>query len=127
MDTPPPAPEPTPVPPAAAGEDKTVAIVSYLTIIGFIVAVVIHGNKKTKLGSYHLRQTLGLFVTAIALWVLGIILAFVPIIGWLTILLCWIGLFVLWLLGFIAAANGRMTPVPVLGAPYQKWFGNAFD
>ena len=125
MDTPPPvsAPESATV----AGEDKTVAIVSYLTIIGFIVAVVIHGNKKTKRGSYHLRQTLGLIVTAIALWVLGFVLAFVPIIGWFTILLCWIGLFVLWLIGFIAAANGRMTPVPVLGESYQKWFGNAFD
>jgi len=125
MDTPPPvsAPESATV----VGEDKTVAIVSYLTIIGFIVAVVIHGNKKTKLGSYHLRQTLGLVVTAIALWVLGFVLAFVPIIGWFTILLCWIGLFVLWLIGFIAAANGRMKPVPVLGESYQKWFGNAFD
>jgi uncharacterized membrane protein len=126
MDTPPP-PVTVPASEPVVGEDKTVAIISYLTIIGFIVAVVIHGNKKTKLGSYHLRQTLGLLVTAIALWALGFVLAFVPIVGWLVIFLCWVGLFVLWLLGFIAAANGRMTPVPVLGASYQKWFGNAFD
>jgi len=120
---------PTPVPPSevAASEDKTVAIVCYLTLIGFIVAVIIHGNKKTKLGSFHLRQMLGLIVTVIACWFVNIMLAFIPIIGWFTILVVWLGMFALWLMGFIAAANGQMKPVPVLGESYQKWFWKAFD
>lgn len=118
---------PAPVPPVTlANEDKTVAIVSYLTIIGFIVAVVLHGNKKTALGSFHLRQTLGLFLTAVACWVLNMMLAFIPIIGWLTIIVVWLGLFALWLIGFIGAANGKMTPIPVLGEKYQEWFRNTF-
>lgn len=118
---------PAPVPAATlATEDKTVAIVSYLTIIGFIVAVVLHGNKKTALGSFHLRQTLGLLVTAVACWVGNMLLAFIPILGWITILLVWLGLFALWLIGFIGAASGKMTPVPVLGAKYQEWFRNTF-
>ena len=39
-DTPPPAP--------SAKEDTTVALLAYITIIGFIIAIVMHGNKKTQ-------------------------------------------------------------------------------
>lgn len=124
MDT---TPAPVSPPEIPAPEDKTVAIVSYLTLIGFIVAVVLHGNKKTKLGAYHLRQTLGLFVTGLACWVVNIMLAFIPVIGWLTIFVVWIGLIVLWVMGFISAASGQMKPVPLLGEHYQKWFGKTFE
>ncbi|HWL16094.1 MAG TPA: DUF4870 domain-containing protein [Opitutus sp.] len=132
MDTPP-APIPDPVPAAATttevvvSEDKTVAIVSYLTLIGFIVAVVLHGNKKTKLGAYHLRQSLGLMITFIGLWIVNMILAFIPVIGWILIPIVWLGMFVLWLIGLINAAGGKMKPVPVLGDYYQKWFASTFE
>ncbi len=43
----------------APGEDKTVAIVAYLTLIGFIIAIILNGQKKTALGAFHLRQMLG--------------------------------------------------------------------
>jgi uncharacterized membrane protein len=118
-DTPPPAAAP-------ATEDRTVAILSYLTIIGFIVALVMHSNKKTALGAFHLRQCLGLIITAIALSVAGVVLAFIPIIGWLAVLVGWLGFLVLWVMGLIAAASGEQKPVPVLGANYQKWFANTF-
>ena len=39
---------PAPPPVAAVSEDKTVAILSYLTLIGFIAAIIIHSNKKTQ-------------------------------------------------------------------------------
>ena len=118
-------PEPTPVsapPPVVSTEDRTVAIVSYLTLIGFIVAVVLHGNKKTALGAFHLRQMLGLMVLAIGLWVVAV----VPLIGWLISLVAWIPLLVLWLMGLIAAAGGQMKPVPLIGEHFQKWFAGAF-
>ncbi len=122
-ETPPPVATPAP---AGTTEDRTVAIVSYLTIIGFIVAIILHSNKKTALGSYHLRQCLGLIITAIALSIAGMVLAFIPIIGWLAILVAWIGFLVLWVMGLIAAAGGQQKPLPVLGEYYQKWFAGAF-
>ena len=116
----------TPPPVASATEDRTVAILSYLTIIGFIVALVLHMNKKTALGSYHLRQCLGLIITAIALSIVGMVLVFIPIIGWLALMVCWIGFLVLWVMGLIAAVNGQQKPMPVVGEHYQKWFAGAF-
>ena len=121
MDTPPPV---TPV-----AEDRTVAILSYITIIGFIIAIVMHGSKKTHLGSFHLRQALGLFVTGVALWVPCLVISFIPFVNFL-MLLVWpvffIGMLVLVIMGLIAAANGQEKPVPIFGANYQKWFAGAF-
>jgi uncharacterized membrane protein len=113
--------------PAAAGEDKTVAIVSYITLIGFIAAIIIHSNKKTKLGAFHLRQVLGFFLTWVAVVICQFILLLIPILGWLAILALYVSLLVLWIMGLIAAINGQMKPMPVVGPLYQKWFGNTFN
>jgi uncharacterized membrane protein len=119
---PPQSASPTP-PPAAGGEDKTVAVVAYLTLIGFIAAIIIHSNKKTKLGAFHLRQMLGFMLS----WFAVIILLIIPIIGWILIPVFYICMIVLWIMGLIAAINGQMKPMPVVGPLYQKWFGNIFD
>lgn len=112
----------------SASEDRTVAILSYITLIGFVIAVVLHSSgKKTALGAYHLRQTLGLLITGLVLGIAAGILALIPILGVLTTFVIWGGLFVLWLLGLIAAINGQQKPMPVLGENYQKWFAGAFN
>ena len=108
-------------------DDKTAAIVSYLTLIGFIIAVLLHGSNKTHLGAYHLRQSLGLMLTAIAVWIAALMLVVVPFVGWLISLAAWSALFGLWVIGLVAAINGQKKPVPVLGEYFQKWFGTAFD
>jgi uncharacterized membrane protein len=109
------------------GEDKTVAIVAYITLIGFIAAIVIHSNKKTKLGAFHLRQMLGYFISGLIFWVCAIVLLFIPFLGWLCIVAGWLFLIVCWVLGLIAAINGQMKPMPLIGPMFQKWFGTTFD
>jgi uncharacterized membrane protein len=110
-----------------ATDDKTAAIVSYLTLIGFIVAVLMHNTKKTRLGAYHLRQSLGLMLAAIAVAFAVAVMAFIPYIGWLAGLAAWLGLLALWVMGLLSAINGEQKPVPVLGVHFQKWFGNTFE
>lgn len=112
---------------SATTDDKTIAIVSYLTLIGFIVAVIMHGSKKTRLGAFHLRQSLGLMLTSIAVAMGATVCAFVPFIGWLIAFAAWISILVLWVLGLVAAINGQQKPMPVLGVHFQKWFGSAFE
>lgn len=103
-----------------ANEDKTVAILSYLTLIGWIIAFVLHGNNKTRLGSYHLRQGLGLMVLVTGFLFFNLVLAFIPFIGWLISLCTGIALFVFWLLGLMAAINGEEKPLPYVGAYFQS-------
>jgi hypothetical protein len=120
--------QPTPQPSAAAGEDKTVAILAYVTLIGFIVAIVLHGQKKTTLGSYHLKQALGLMISWFACGIAAMILAVVTL-GLGGVLFPIIGLvfMVALILGIVAAANGEMKPNFLLGKQYEKWFAGAFN
>jgi uncharacterized membrane protein len=123
-----------PLSPPPVVEDRTVAILSYITIIGFVVAVVLHSSKKTQLGAFHLRQVLGLIIASIAVWIAAMItlfiLAFIPIIGPILGVLLWIALigggFVIFIMGLISAINGQMKPVPILGEPIQKRLANTF-
>jgi uncharacterized membrane protein len=115
----------TPIQPPAAptGEDKTTAILAYVTLVGFIIAIVLHGQKKTALGSFHLRQMLGIVVLGLASYVL----IFIPILGWIAMAVLGIINLIIWITGIIAAVNGRMEPAPILGRKYQEWFKNAFN
>jgi uncharacterized membrane protein len=107
-------------------EDRTVAILSYLTFIGFIVAVILYSSRKTQLGAFHLRQALGLFITAVVFYPVSFVLAFIPILGWLAMFIGWVALLVLAIMGFVGAVTGKTNPVPIVGPMYQRWFANAF-
>lgn len=100
--------------------DKTMGIVAYLTVFGLIAAIIMNKEPKNAFASYHIRQSLGLCVSGIVLFVIGL----VPFIGWLISILGTIFIIILWLLGFINALNGYEKPVPVLGEKYMEWFKN---
>ncbi len=104
-------------------EDNTVAVIAYITLIGWIIALIMHSNKKTALGAYHLRDMFGLILTSLVLWVVS----FIPFIGGIIYLLGVIFLFVLWLIGLINAVNKEMKPLPVIGDLFQRWFANMFN
>jgi len=102
---------------------KTTAIVSYITIIGWLIAYfAMHQSKKTSLGSYHLRQTLLLFICAIVYQIVVMIITMVvPAIGLILSLVSLVFL-VLWIMGLIAAINGEEKPMPLIGAKAQEIF-----
>lgn len=100
---------------------KTVGIIAYLTLIGWIIALVMHNGNKTELGAFHIRQMLGIAIVGFLLWALNFVLAIAigsTILGWIIQLV----ILVFWLLGFIGALQGEKKPVPVLGAQFQEWF-----
>jgi uncharacterized membrane protein len=96
---------------------KTVAIIAYITLIGWIIALIMNNGNKTALGSFHIRQSLGIICIGVILNILASLLS-IPIISWLI----WAGVVVLWILGIISAAQSEMKPVPVLGEKFQEWF-----
>ena len=93
---------------------QLIAIVSYLSFIGWIIAFVIYQNDKPALAIYHIRQALGINIIGIIGW--GIF--WIPIIGWLAAIF----LFVIWLMGLISAAQGEARPVPLVGEFIQDIF-----
>lgn len=101
-------------------EGKTIATIAYLTLIGLIIAFVMNNDKKNTFAAYHIKQSLGLALTGLALGLIGMI----PILGWIINI---IGIFILlfmWIMGLVNALNGHEKPVPILGDKYLEWFKN---
>lgn len=109
--------------PATSGIDgKTIAIISYFSLVGWIIAFVLFMSNKSQMAAYHLRQSLALMLAAIGCYIIFFILVFiVPFLSFV-IWILFIGLFVLWVIGLISAINGQEKPVPVLGPLAQNLF-----
>lgn len=102
---------------SSSDNGKIVAIAAYFSLIGLIVAFVLHNNDRTELGAYHIRQSIGIIVLSIFL------LGTVMVIGiGLLIWIVQVGVFVYWVLGLVSAIQGEKKPVPILGEQFQEWF-----
>ncbi|MDX1653407.1 MAG: DUF4870 domain-containing protein [Brumimicrobium sp.] len=118
--------------------DKTVGIVAYVTLIGFIIALVLNSSKtgeEKKFGAFHLRQMLGLIIFSIGLYIAVTILLFIiafaspslALTFGLLLNLVFIGILVLVVIGIINAANGEYKEVPLIGQYSSKILGNTFE
>jgi uncharacterized membrane protein len=96
---------------AKKDQAKLVAILSYITIIGWVIALVINSNNRSSLGSFHLRQALILIIA-------GVVLSWIPVLGWIVGII----IFVFWIMGLIYAIQGKEKPIPLIGEYAQKWF-----
>ena len=100
-------------------QGKGLAIISYLTIIGTIIAYFMNNDKKNIFTSFHVRQALGLWLTYFILaWVVS------AVNSWFATLGFWIFFGVLFIFGFINAIGGKAQSVPLVGELFQKWFAN---
>jgi len=97
-------------------EGKTMAIISYITIIGLIIAFLMNNSKKNEFTQFHIRQSIGLAV--LGLVNSFIIAKFIPILAGLVGLLT----LVLVIIGIVNAVKGEDKPLPVIGAQFQEWF-----
>ncbi len=86
-----------------------VSVISYFTLVGWLVAIVINDKHQSTLASFHLRQSLGLIIT-------GAILALIPLVGWVLT----IAVVVMWLIALLSAIQGQVYKVPFLGNFYQQ-------
>ena len=101
-------------------EGKTIAIISYITIIGTLIAFVMNNDKKNAFANYHIKQSLVLGLTGLALSAINII----PILGWLVSILGFFVILYMWVSGLLNAINEKEKPVPLLGEKYAEWFKN---
>ena len=104
-------------------DSKTIAIISYITPIGWLVAYFgMYANNKSSLAGYHLRQTLLLYIIGFALNILTNMF-FWGFMFWIGGLLS-LALLIFWIIGLISAVNGEEKPIPLIGDAAQKMFHN---
>jgi uncharacterized membrane protein len=98
-------------------EGKTMAIISYITWVGTLIAFIMNNDKKNAFAAFHIRQMIGLSL-------LSIINSFIVLkyVSYGVFSVIGIGLLVLWIIGFIGAIQGEEKKIPLLGDLFQDWF-----
>lgn len=118
--------------------DTSTGLIAYLTLIGFVIALVLNNEKKgeTKsFGAFHLRQSLGLMITGLVLMIALMILSSILLVISFQLLIVmsilypifYLGMIALVIIGIINAANGERKELPVIGAFISKTLKKAFD
>lgn len=111
--------------PSATGDPgKTAAIVSYITIIGWLVSYfALYNDNKTPLARFHMRQSLLIHIVHVTI---GLIQSMIWL-GWgIYSLLSLVSLafLILLIIGLINAASEQTKPLPLIGEPAQRMFSN---
>lgn len=91
-------------------DKKTTGIIGYLTIIGWLIAFLAGDKEGAK---FHLNQSLVIILFSL---VAGMILPFIPIIGWLLSIVVNVAQWVFIILGIISAAKDEEKELPFIGA-----------
>jgi uncharacterized membrane protein len=99
-------------------QGKTLAMVSYLTFVGLIIAIILNLEKKNPFTYFHIRQMLGLIIMLI---VSNVTEKYID--SWLGTSF-WIITFLCWLFGLYYAFKGEYKEIPYLGNKFQEWFKN---
>ena len=96
---------------------KSIAITSYILIVGVLIAMSMNSEDKNQFASFHIRQALGLSITFISL---GLIISNFdnPAIS----MSMYLFISILWIYGIFSAVKGQTKPIPLLGNLFQKWF-----
>lgn len=107
---------------------KLVSILAYF-LIGVIWYFVDPSLKNEKLTKFHVKQSLNLAILSILSGVvisaITPILIFIPIVGWLALIILSmvvpIFFLILFIMGIISAVNEKMTPIPIVGFLANKY------
>ena len=98
------------------GNENVLGAVAYL--LGFITGVILLlVEKNSKFVRFHAMQSTVLFG---GLFVVNLVLGFIPILGWLVGFILSLAAFVLWLVLMWKAFNGEMYKVPYVGDIAEK-------
>ncbi|MDA9028758.1 hypothetical protein N8091_02820 [Flavobacteriaceae bacterium] len=96
---------------------KTSALISYFWLMGVLIAYLTNTDKKSQFAYFHIRQSLGLWLSCIAL---GYPIGHFD--NWQITISFWIAFGTLFIYGFSTALSGKMTPIPLVGKFYQTAF-----
>jgi len=92
-------------------QPNAAALLSYL--LGFITGIIFYLiEKENKFVRFHAMQSIVVFGF---LFVLGIILPFIPVIGWVLVPVLWVVNLILWIVLMVKAYQGEKFKIPVAG------------
>ena len=110
-------------------DGKTAGMLSYFFVLGWSMAFfTFHKNEKTSLGSYHLRQTLFLYISYVVIrYGLSVFFSAIGLSTGIFSLYFFVipinlGFIALWIIGLKGAIKGEQRPIPIFGRQAQVVF-----
>ncbi len=64
---------------------------------------------------HYAKQGLVLFIAYVIAAIANMILVWIPIIGWIIMMVVWLGLLVLWIIGLVYSLSGEEKEIPLIG------------
>ena len=100
-------------------DGKSLAVVSYITLIGTLIAFFLNKDKGNSFTAFHIRQALGL-------WLMQMVLGYVVsgFDSWMITYSFWIFFVILFIYGILGALTGKHNEVPLVGPFFQKIFAS---
>ena len=98
-------------------QGRKIAIISYITILGTVIAITMNLDKKNEFARFHIRQALGL---NILFYMISFFIGYFN--SWMISGSFYVFFVVLWVFGFTNAIQSEYKPIPLLGAYFQQWF-----
>jgi uncharacterized membrane protein len=96
---------------------KRSALISYFYLLGVLIAYFSNSDKKSQFAYFHIRQSLGLWLSFMAL---GYPVGYFD--NWQITFSFWMAFGILFVYGFSTALSGKMIPIPLVGKLYQSAF-----
>lgn len=100
-------------------EGKIAAIISYITILGAIIAFIMNQKEQNHFASFHIRQAIGIHLL---FFVISLISRYGGL-GWIDDVL-YVTALVLLVIGLFGAIQNEEKKIPFLGDQFQEWFKN---
>jgi uncharacterized membrane protein len=98
-------------------EGRAYAFIAYLTLFGTLIAFFMNRDRRNDFTSFHIRQALGLGLSYL---VIGYMISQFNSLSFSIVF--WIVFFGLYVFGIVSALTGKATPIPLVGAYFQKIF-----
>jgi uncharacterized membrane protein len=100
-----------------SGLDENVAgLLSYL--FGIVTGLIFFFIDKRPFVKFHAMQSI---ILSVALFVVYMVLSFIPILGWIVMGLLGLGSFILWILLMLKAYQGQKWKLPFIGDLAEQW------
>jgi uncharacterized membrane protein len=70
---------------------------------------------------FYAKQSIALFIGYILVWVISMVLIWIPIIGWIIMWVLYVVLLVLWIISWMNALSGQEKETPIVGSFARKF------
>jgi uncharacterized membrane protein len=107
--------------PTQSGLSETAAgALAYVTIIPSILFLVMEPYNRSPFVKFHCWQNIFLCIGCIAVWLVAMVMVFIPFLGFLIDVVLWLGIVALWIVCVVKASQGQKFMIPVIGPLAEK-------